>query len=464
MLLDICVITCVEGEQAVKILCAHDEMRDIDSLVLNPRNNNIHPESQIERLAKIIRYTGFRSPVVVSKRSGFVVKGHGRIEAARKLGLTQVPVDLQDYDDEAQEWADMIADNKIASYAEFDEALTKEILKDIEASGLDIENTGFSAEDANAILAEAEAIQIGDDHEADDLPERNAKAIVKLGDLIELGDHRLICGDSTDKATIERLMQGERAKLFATDPPYLVSYEGEEWDEKDTEANKDLYFRFIDIAIKCAIEKNAAFYCWHASARVDILLDAWRRHNVLNHNQIIWVKPAPTIGRSWYLWRHEPCLMGWIQGNKPDRTTGEYLNTAWEINRGKDNPDATPVESDETKSLYSVRSTVWFIEPLRGDDHPDHPTPKPLECFAIPMRQHTNKGDIVYEPFCGSGSQLIAAEKLGRKCYAAELSPAYCDIAIQRYLELGNDRKAVINGKDKTKNFLKRMELENAKK
>ncbi|MBO5781307.1 MAG: site-specific DNA-methyltransferase, partial [Opitutales bacterium] len=325
-------------------------MRDIESLVLNPRNNNVHPESQIDRLAKIIKYTGFRSPVVVSTRSGFVVKGHGRIAAARKLGLSQVPVDLQDYDDEAQEWADMIADNKIASYAEFDEALTKEILKDIEASGLDIEQTGFSAEDANAILAAADAIEVGDDHEADDLPERNANAIVKLGDLIELGDHRLICGDATDKATIERLMQGERAKLFATDPPYLVSYEGNEWDEKDTEANKDLYFRFIQTAIDCAIEPNAAFYCWHASARVDILIDAWKRHIVLNHNQIIWVKPAPTLGRSWYLWRHEPCLMGWIKGNKPDRATGEYLNTAWEINRGKDNPDATPVETDPTKS------------------------------------------------------------------------------------------------------------------
>ena len=433
------------GSSKLKILCAYDEMRDIDALVLNPRNNNKHPPAQIEQLAKIIAYNGFRSPVVVSNRSGFVVKGHGRIEAAKQLGLKQVPVDLQDYENEAQEWADMVADNKIASYAEFDETLTKDLLRDIAAAGIDIEMSGFSQEDADRLLAEAESQLEGDAHENDDLPERNAKAFVKLGDLIELGNHRLICGDSTDKATIERLMNGERAKLFATDPPYLVAYEGKEWDEKDSEANRDLYNRFIDAAIKYAIEPNAAFYCWHASARVDILLDAWKKHNVLNHNQIIWVKPAPTIGRSWYLWRHEPCLMGWIQGNKPNRESGEYLNTAWELGTPK---DGTTIEVRENET------TVWFIKPLSGDDHPDHPTPKPLECFAIPMRQHTKKGDIVYEPFCGSGSQLIAAEKLGRICYALELSPAYCDVIIQRYLDLGGNRCVKINGKDATKAFM----------
>lgn len=424
--------------EEVRICCAYDEMRDIDSLILNPRNNNVHPEAQIKQLAKIIKYSGFRSPVVVSTRSGFVVKGHGRIASAKLLGLTQVPVDLQDYDDEAQEWADMLADNKIASYAEFDEEATKELLADLE-------HTGFSQDDVDRILKEADAIKVNDDHEGDDLPERNANAITKLGDLIELGQHRLICGDSTDAQTIERLMNGQRAKLFATDPPYLVAYEGKEWDEKDTEANKDLYYRFIDIAIKHAIEPNSAFYCWHASARVDILLDAWKRHNVLNHNQIIWVKPAPTIGRSWYLWRHEPCLMGWIQGNKPNRETGEYLNTAWEEGNI---PEGTQFEVRENDT------TVWFIKAPAGDERPDHPTPKPLECFAIPMRQHTKQGDIVYEPFCGSGSQLISAEKLNRICYACELSPAYCDVIIQRYLELGNNRKAIVNGIDLTERYL----------
>lgn len=426
---------------SIQILCAYDEMRDIDSLVLNPRNNNKHPDSQIERLAKIIQFSGFRSPIVVSTRSGFVVKGHGRIAAARKLGLQEVPVDLQDYEDEAQEWADMIADNKIASYAEFDEELTKQILSDIEQSGMDIEMSGFSQADAEQILAQAESLQVSDAHESDDLPSRDAAAITKAGDLIELGAHRLICGDSTDKQTVERLMNGERAKLFATDPPYLVAYDGKEWDKQDTDANNDLYNRFIDAAIECAIEPNAAFYCWHASAHVDILIDAWRKHGVLNHNQIIWVKPAPTLGRSWYLWRHEPCLMGWIQGNKPNRESGEFLNTAWELG---ELPKSAQVEVRDNET------TVWFIKPPAGDDRPDHPTPKPLECFAIPMRQHTKPGDIVYEPFCGSGSQLIAAEKLSRKCYALELSPAYCDVIVKRYLDLGGGRKAIVNGKDKT--------------
>lgn len=441
----------MKGDSEVKILCAYDEMRDIDSLVLNPRNNNKHPESQLQQLAKIIKYSGFRSPIVVSARSGFVVKGHGRIAAAKILGINKVPVDIQEYTDEAQEWADMVADNKIASYAEFDEALTRELLKDIEQSGLDIEMAGFSQQDADEILDQAEASLAGDSHENDDLPERNAHAITKLGDLIELGEHRLICGDSTDKATIERLMNGQRAKLFATDPPYLVAYDGKEWDSADTDANRDLYNRFIDTAIKYAIEPNAAFYCWHASARVDILIDAWKKNNVLNHNQIIWVKPAPTIGRSWYLWRHEPCLMGWIQGNKPSRETGEYKNTVWET--GTPKQGAPEPINENQPAQYAVPSTVWFLDSPSGADRPDHPTPKPLECFAIPMRQHTVKGDIVYEPFCGSGSQLIAAEKLQRKCYAAELSPAYCDVIVQRYLDLGNGRKVIVKGKDKSKAY-----------
>jgi DNA modification methylase len=156
------------------------------------------------------------------------------------------------------------------------------------------------------------------------------------------------------------------------------------WDEADDARNNDLYDRFIKAAIAEAIDPHAAWYCWHASRRQRMVDDAWEKNGAFVHQQIIWAKPnRPILTRSWYLWAHEPCFMGWIKGNKPPRESSDY------------------------------ERSVWEIEGLNADERPDHPTPKPLECFAVPMRQHTKKDGLCYEPFSGSGSQLIAGEQLG---------------------------------------------------
>jgi DNA modification methylase len=416
---------------AVAIYCAHTELVDIDKLVENPRNPNQHPEAQIALLAKIIRSQGFRNPVVVSKRSGFITKGHGRLAAARLLQMPGVPVDYQDYESEAAEWADMIADNRIAELAETDDDALKALLKELDGQ-IDLDLTGFDEDSLDDILDRLETTE----DDTNTIPTPPVDPVTQPGDLYELGPHRLLCGDSTDPEHVKRLMNGERAILFATDPPYLVGYDGTNhpgtrpktntdwsetygptWDEADLERNNDLYDRFIKVAIEYAIEPHAAWYCWHASRRQMMVEQAWEKNGAFVHQQIIWHKPnRPILTRSWYLWAHEPCFFGWVKGQKPPRADKEYLRS------------------------------VWDIEGLNNDERPDHPTPKPLECFAIPMRQHTLRGELCYEPFSGSGSQLIAGEQLGRRVFGMEISPAYCDVIVNRWLALGEGRAAIRNG------------------
>lgn len=179
---------------------------------------------------------------------------------------------------------------------------------------------------------------------------------------------------------------------------------GVQWDDAD--ANSKLYSGFLTTAVAHAIAENAAWYCWHASRRQTMLEAEWRGVGEFVHQQIIWVKNRPILTRSHYGWQHEPCFYGWIEGKRPPRN--------------KDAPHA---------------SSVWPIDTIpNGVERPDHPTPKPLEVFEIPMLQHTRPGAICYEPFAGSGTQIIAAQKLKRRCRAIEISPVYCDLIVRRFV------------------------------
>ena len=421
----------------VRIDCAHDQIVEIEKLVPNPRNPTKHPKKQIELLAKIIGAQGFRNSIVVSNRSGFIIKGHGRLEAAKVLEMNAVPVDFQDYENEAAEWADMIADNKISEIAETDEDELKALLKELDGK-IDLDLTGFDEDSLDDILDRLETKE-----DTSTVPAPPVNPLTKPGDLYELGNHRLLCGDSTKTEDVLRVMNGEKAILFATDPPYLVGYDGTNhpgtrpktntdwsetygatWDEADAAQNSELYERFIKAAVESAIMPNAAWYCWHASRRQRMVEDAWEKNGAFVHQQIIWHKPnRPILTRSWFLWAHEPCFFGWIKGNKPPRETSDY------------------------------ERSVWEIEGINNDERPDHPTPKPLECFAVPMRQHTKKNDLCFEPFSGSGTQLMAGEQIGRRVFGLEISPAYCDVIVRRWLALGEDRRIIRNGEDVTELF-----------
>jgi DNA modification methylase len=223
-------------------------------------------------------------------------------------------------------------------------------------------------------------------------------------------------------------MNGERAVLFATDPPYLVDYDGsnhptrnKDWSQSygvtwdDSSQGAELYDGFIAAAVAEAITEDAAWYCWHASRRQAMLEACWEKAGAFVHQQIIWVKDRGVLTRSHYLWKHEPCLMGWRRPNRPPKVAEQTLPSTWEM------------------------------PSFAKDERPDHPTPKPLDAFGIPMRQHVARGGLCYEPFSGSGSQIMAGEANGRRVFAMEISPAYVDVAVERWqAETGRD--AILDG------------------
>lgn len=416
----------VEKTGDITVYCSFTQFVDIEGVVPNPRSPNKHSADQVKLLAKLIKAHGWRAPITVSNRSGFVVRGHCRLLSARLLKLDQVPVDYQDYKSEAEEYADLIADNRVAEFAEIDDVALVDMLRDLDSFGYDLNLTGYTGEDLDAIFAAAQGeVEVQEDEfDIDAAAAEIKEPITKRGDLWLLGKHRLLCGDSTKAEDVRRLMDGKRAILFSTDPPYLVDYDGmnhpsskygkdknkdwskiygqpADWDESGQ--TDTLYDGFIKTAIEEAILPNAAWYCWHAAKRQALLEAVWNKYGAFLHQTIIWVKNNPVLTRSWYMWQHEPCFFGWIKGNKPPRTATNYPHS------------------------------VWPVDNVRPGQKTEHPTSKPIKLFTIPMEQHTNPGDICYEPFCGSGSQIIAAEQLDRICYAIEVKPIFCDVIIRRW-------------------------------
>ncbi len=409
----------------------------------NPRRN----DEVVDRMVGAIKEFGFRIPIV-AKSDGMVVDGHLRLKAARRLNLETVPLVLADDLTEAQIKAFRLLANQSTNWAEWDEELLKVELEELQALDFNLEMTGFDLSEIDRLLEnEAIAEEHGGDGAGDgeSIPEPPATPVTRPGDLWCLGDHRLLCGNSTNPDDVIRLMKGERAILFATDPPYLVDYDGTNhppnmtakdkaakagkkvdemvgkrgwtvgnkdwsgtygitWD--DSSQGPELYEGFIRAAIDHAIDSHAAWYCWHASKRQAMLEAVWEKMGAFVHQQIIWNKNASVLTRTHYLWKHEPCFYGWIRGNRPAKI-------------------------EEAASM----PTVWDLKSLAGDERPEHPTPKPLDCFAIPMRQHVPLGGLCYEPFSGSGSQIMAGEQTGRRVFAMEISPIYVDVAVQRFIQ-----------------------------
>lgn len=424
-------------------------MLPIDEMHLDPVNGRTGHD--VERIAGSLAQYGQRKPLVVNKSEGNKIEaGNGTWQAARLLGWTHVAAAMVE-DDPMTAVGYAIADNRMAELSQWDYAALQTLIGSLDPNlGL---VTGFEGGELEEMLRAAgiefDSPQIGEPGDAEPQLDRAEELAAEWGVLpgqmwrlpsrVEGQEHRIICGSSTDAAVVQRVMGGERAALFATDPPYLVDYDGtnhpqawnappsktksmnKDWSEtyKDwdsAEQGVELYDGFVSVAIEHAIASHAAWYCWHASRRQAMLEDVWVRHGAFVHQQIIWFKDRPVLTRSFYMWQHEPCFFGWIKGNKPKRAVDEWIGSVWEF------PTQTAFEKT------------------------DHPTQKPLGLFEIPMRQHTDVGEVCYEPFSGSGTQIIAAENLGRQCRAVEIAPPFVAVALDRYFRSFQIRAELVKG------------------
>lgn len=412
----------------------------------------------------------------VSTRSGMIVSGHGRYQAA-KLLQCPVPVDFQDYASEEEELADLTADNRIAELAENDEEMLAEILAEINLSDLPTEITGYTEDDLDSILGSIiDEVEDPEPQNQDTEYQQPLPPMSKPGDLWILGPHRLICGDATDEPTIERLMDGQKAAMVHTDPPYGVSYETQSGNfamiKNDDKTHDDLYYTLLLPAFnnyrKHTIPQ-AAFYIWHASSTRRDFEDAMVAAGLVEKQYIIWVKNGITLGRSDYQWAHEPCFYAGKEGESPNFYGDRAQHTVWRVTTQQDGSMMTVLGSgivltDGTggklcitdkppkgKKYRYVRmeqgkpidlfqddrmQTVWEVS---REANPLHPTQKPVEIPVRAIENSSQPGDIVLDFFGGSGSTLMGAELTGRRCFSTELDPVYCDVIISRYVtQTGN--------------------------
>jgi len=343
--------------------------------------------------------------------AGVVRAGNGTLEAARSLGWEELSVVVSDLSgDEMTAFA--IADNRTAELAEWDDEVLVATLRALEEADVPLEDTGFTAEEL-AEVKRAAGTQM--EVKEDEVPEAPEKPTSKAGDIWVMGEHRLLCGDSTEPESYTRLMRGSKADLLLTDPPYNVNYENAQGDKIQNDDMGDEQFRaFLTSMFGLAFESmnpGAAFYVWHADREAYNFLAALRDHGQKIRQCVIWVKSSLVMGRQDYQSRHEPCLYGWKDG-----AAHRWYN-----------------DRKQTTIMH-------FDKPSRSDLHP---TMKPLELIAYQIGNSTTSRSVVLDPFLGSGTTLIAAEQLGRSCYGMELSPAYCDVIVRRWENLTGE-KAVL--------------------
>lgn len=375
----------------------------------NPRNN----DGAVDAVAESIKQFGFKVPIVID-RDNVIVAGHTRLKAARKIGLEKVPCIVADDLTPEQIKAFRLADNKTAELADWDfSALEKELA---ELSEMDVD---FDMEDFGFNLSEIE--EEPQEVVEDEVPEvdEEGEATVQLGDIWQLGDHRLVCGDSTDAATVERLMDGARADMVFTDPPYNVDYEGKTIErltiQNDNKSSREFYSFLYDVFENLAsvIKDGGAVYVCHAHMESINFMASFQAAGFYLSQMLIWNKSSMCIGRSDYQWKHEPIMYGWKLG------AGHYFT------------------KDRTQT------TVWdFEKPARNGEHP---TMKPVELCAKAINNSSHKKEIVLDVFGGSGSTLIACEQLGRRCFMMELDPKYCDVIIKRWETLTGEKAVKID-------------------
>lgn len=372
-------------------------------------NNPRHNDDAVFAVANSISQFGFKVPVVVDKEN-VIVCGHTRYKAAQKLGLKTIPCIIADDLTPDQINAFRLADNKTAELADWDMSKLEEELQGL-VNDFDMEDFGFKE-----LETLDEPSEIADD-DFDDAPPEESKT--KRGDLYQLGEHRLLCGDATDQNDVERLLGGDKADLYLTDPPYNVAYVGKTKDaltiQNDKMADGDFRQFLVDAfsAADAVMKQGAAFYIWHADSEGFNFRGACNDIGWKVRQCLIWNKNSMVLGRQDYQWKHEPCLYGWKDG--------------------------------ASHNWYSDRSQTTVIDMDKPSRSADHPTMKPVQLFAYQIQCSTKPGDIVYDSFGGSGTTLIACEQLQRKAMIMELDPRYVDVIIKRWEILAGKSAVLMN-------------------
>ena len=385
-------------------------LADINDLIPYIRNARTHSESQIAQIAASIKEFGFLSPILIAE-DNTILAGHGRLAAARKLGLTKVPCVKESHLTETQRRAYIIADNKLSLNAGWDEDILAIELSELQGADFDLDLLGFDESEFASIFEEDKEIK-EDDFDVDE--ELNKPCFSKAGDIWTLGRHRLICGDSTKEETYKRLMDGKKANLVVTDPPYNVNYEGSAGKIKNDNMNTDKFYNFLLDAfsnMEKVMADDASIYVFHADTEGLNFRKAFNDAGFYLSGCCIWKKPSLVLGRSPYQWQHEPCLYGWKKKGKHQWYSGRKETTIWEFEKSKKNAD--------------------------------HPTMKPIALLAYPITNSSMSNTLILDPFGGSGSTLIACEQTDRSCYTIELDEKFCDVIVKRYIEQVGTNKDV---------------------
>jgi len=403
------------------------ERRTLSSLIPYARNARTHSDAQVAQIAASIKEWGWTSPVLIDP-TGSIIAGHGRVMAARKLGLTEVPVMVAEGWTDAQKKAYVLADNQLALNAGWDAALLSLELKELNAEGFSLDLIGFDDKALAGLLFD-EAAGLTD---PDDTPDTPENPVSVAGDVWVMGRHRIICGSSTQADTVAKLLGDVKPHLMVTDPPYGVEYDAGWRNEAMPQKNdpkrwKDGSGRATGAVLNddkadwreaWALFPGDVAYVWHAGNMAHIVAESLLSVGLNIRAQIIWAKSQFVIGRGDYHPQHEPCWYAVRKGKPGQYEGGRKQSTLWQIEKPK---------KSET----------------------GHSTQKPVECMKRPIENNSSPGQAVYEPFSGSGTTIIAGEITGRHVYAVELNPAYVDVAVKRWQEY-TGQQAILEGENKT--------------
>ena len=389
------------------------EWLETKGLIPYAKNSRTHSEAQVAQIAGSIKEFGFNNPVLIDEDNG-IIAGHGRVMAAQKLGLQAVPCIRLAHLSDTQRKAYVIADNRLALNAGWDDQMLTVELQELDGESFDLSLLGFEADELNALLnpiKETEGLT-----DEDEVPEVPEEPKTKPGDIYKLGRHRLMCGDSTSIDAVEKLVDGSLVDILITDPPYNVAYEGSNGLKiKNDNMADDQFRQFLRDAFVSAdavMKPGAVFYIWHADLEGFNFRGACKDTGWTVRQCLIWNKDSLVMGRQDYHWKHEPCLYGWKEGS----------GHLWATDRKQ-------------------TTILEFKKPKKNDVHP---TMKPVELIEYQLLNNTKGADIVLDLFGGSGSTLIAAEKNGRVARLMELDPRYCDVIVKRWEDFTGQKAELV--------------------